>query len=68
MLTFLLWKKEGGKKKLWAEWGPTGICMGECGLVAGSATECLNLIVGLVGQAGIKSSPSPWMSDKAVAN
>lgn len=27
-----------------------------------------NLIVGFVGQAGIKSSPSPWMSDKAVIN
>lgn len=42
--------------------------MGEWGLVACSATECLNLIVGFVGQAGITSSPSPWMPDKAVEN
>lgn len=61
-------KKRKTEKKLWAEWGSTGTCMGECGLVAGSATPCLNLIVGFVGQAGIKSSPSPWMSDKAVIN
>lgn len=61
-------KERKGLKKLWAEWGPPGVCMGEWGLVAGSAIPCLNLIVGFVGQAGIKSSPSPWMSDKAVVN
>ena len=54
-------QKEKREKKLWAEWGPTGICIGQCGLVAGSAIPGLNLNVGVVGQTGIKCSPSPWV-------